>query len=273
MRKNIVLPVLFVFSVLLLSCNRSQSPLGTYDTEASEESVPIEKTALLSSGEEYETFLYERQLTRNGTVRFETDNTDKTRKNIQEAVSETKGYISSDNSDEQLNRKESTVIIRVPADNFDALLAKITSGAKKIDYKNIEVLDVTQEYIDLDTRIKTKKELEERYRELLKRANTVEEILKIEEQIGILRADIESTEGRLRYLSSQIRYSTLHVTFYKKSSDFRFAGKMGKAFRNGWNNLLWLLVGITNLWAILLFGVLLFGAVTYIVRRRRRRKL
>ena len=60
------------------------------------------------------------------------------------------------------------VTIRVPASQFDALLDRISLNTDKIEDKHIEVLDITQEYIDLDTRIKTKKELENRYQELLK---------------------------------------------------------------------------------------------------------
>ena len=73
---------------------------------------------------------------------------------------------------------------------------------------------------------KTKKEVEARYRELLTRATSVEEILKIEEQIGNIRTEIESAEGRLRYLSNQVQYSTLHVTFYEKYSNFGFWNKI-----------------------------------------------
>ena len=73
----------------------------------------------------------------------------------------------------------------------------------------IDSQDVTEEYIDITARLKTKKELEARYLELLKKANKVEEIVSIEKEIGNLRSDIESIEGRLRYINNAVAYSTL----------------------------------------------------------------
>ena len=213
--------------------------------------------------------VYERKLTKNGSIRFETSNLNKTKQLITSAVTALNGYISNDNISESDNHTENTLTVRVPADKTDSLIAIIESNASKIDYKSIDVQDVTEQFIDLDTRVKTKKEVEACYRELLTRATSVEEILKIEEQIGNIRTEIESAEGRLRYLSNQVQYSTLHVTFYEKYSNFGFWNKMGKAFKNGWNSLLWLLVGIANLWAILLFIALVITLIVYLTKRKR----
>lgn len=232
-----------------------------------------EKQSLPAAPEEInaDTATYERKLTKTGSIRFQSSDMGKTRLLLANAVSETQAYISSENASETGGRIENTVTIRVPAGNFDALMQKIESSAMKIDYKNIDVQDVTQEYIDLDTRIRTKKEVEARYQELLKRANTVDEILKIEAQIGDIRAEIESAEGRLRYLSKQVTYSTLTVTYYERNTQFRFVHKMGNALRNGWNNLLWVLVGVANLWAIILFVAVVWIVIAYLVKRRKKK--
>ena len=95
----------------------------------------------------------ERKLTKNGMLRFETSDAQKTRAAIQKAITEAKGYVASDSKDEEEGRQTSTVTLRVPSDRFDALVDRITAEAGKIDYKNIEVSDVTQEYIDLDARL------------------------------------------------------------------------------------------------------------------------
>ena len=69
--------------------------------------------------------------------------------------------------------------------------------------------------MDVEAQIEDKKGNRIAYRELLKQAKSVEEILKIEEQIDKLRAEIESTEGRLRLLKDRESYSTLPVSFYE----------------------------------------------------------
>ena len=197
----------------------------------------------------------ERKLTKNGMLRFETSDAQKTRAAIQKAITEAKGYVASDSKDEEEGRQTSTVTLRVP-----------------IDYKNIEVSDVTQEYIDLDARLKTKKDLEARYQELLKRANSVDEVLKVEAQISSLRAEIESAEGQMRYLKNQVALSTLTVSFYEKTVAAGFGYKFQRALRQGWDNLLWVIVGLANLWAILLFVAIVWIIIARIRRNRKRKK-
>lgn len=264
--------VFFLLSTLLLICCSHNSGETAYSDIASAEAEISAPNQLPSDIETQDTArISERKLTKTGIIRFRTSDMVKTKTAITQTVFELKGYISNENTSQYDRRIENTLTIRIPAESFDALLQKIESGAEKVDAKNIEVQDVTQEYIDLDARVRTKKELEARYQELLRRANTVEEILKIEEQIGNIRTEIESAEGRLRYLSKQVTYSTLTVTYYEQNTQFGFFNKMGNALKNGWNNLLWVVVGLTNLWAIILFGVLIILAVTYIAKRRKRR--
>lgn len=122
----------------------------------------------------------------------------------------------------------------------------------------------------MESRIKTKKELETRYKELLKKASKVDEILIIEKEMGSLRTEIESMEGQLQYLQDRVSFSTLTVTFYEKTSgSFGFNSKMGSAVKNGWTNLLSFLIGLVNLWPFLILGAL----VVFLYKRFLRKKI
>src|SRR5690606_32620415 len=156
-----------------------------------------------------------RKLIKNGHIDFETENLNKTRQDILRAIQKYEGYISSENEFKNNYEISSNIAIRIPAENFDKLIAEISIGVEQFDRKEIYVQDVTAEFLDMEARIKTKKELEDRYREILKRANSVTEILEVERQIGNLRAEIESFEGRLKYLNNQVSYSTLNVRVYE----------------------------------------------------------
>lgn len=266
-------PFLLIGPALILNFCSNPSDDGNRNTVLAEQSKAIATEPAMydkagPNNIETET-IYERKLTKNGSIRFETSNLDKTKQLITNAVASLNGYISNDNTSESDNRTENSLIVRIPADKADSLITVIESNASKIDYKSIDVQDVTEQFIDLDTRVRTKKEVETRYRELLARATSVEEMLKIEEQIGNIRTEIESAEGRLRYLSNQVQYSTLNVTFYEKNSDFGFWKKMGNAFSNGWNSLLWLFVGIANLWAIILLIATVVLAIAHLTKRKR----
>lgn len=195
----------------------------------------------------------ERQLIKTGNISFETNSIEKTRTQLLQEIESLDGYISNENQYDSGDRIHYNIQVRLPAKNFDALLNSIAENATRIENQSVNVQDVTEEYIDIQSRLKTKKELEERYRELLARANSVEEILSIEREIGVLRSDIESYEGRLNYLKNQVSLSTLNVDFYQLTlKDFGFFSKIGRAVSNGWTHLLAFIVGLIEIWPFLI---------------------
>ena len=147
------------------------------------------------------------------------------------------------------------------------MLVKIEALAARVDNRNIETSDVTEEFIDKEARIKTKKELENRYREILKQAKDVSDILSIEAQLNHVRSDIESMEGRLQYLKNQVAFSTLTLSFYEPvGAESALGAKTITAFANGWNMLVLFLIGLVNVWPFML----IIAAVLYIAVRRNR---
>lgn len=213
----------------------------------------------------------ERKVIKRGGISFQTRSIQETTSFIITTVNELKGYISSENVYNSENRTTQRLEIRIPATNFDELLIRISQNANRIDSKNVQVQDVTEEYIDIESRIKTKKELENRYKELLPQAKTVEEILAIEKEMGTLRTDIEAIEGRLGYLKDQVSLSTLTVEYYELSnSTLNFSSKLVQALVTGWKFLLGFIIGLVHLWPFLaISGITLF----IIFRAGRKRKL
>ncbi|MBP7238826.1 MAG: DUF4349 domain-containing protein [Saprospiraceae bacterium] len=246
--KQIFRLLAILFLAAIYSCNQSQDQRGV----AAE--APLEKPASVDKTEvSQDNLVIERKIIKEGEIRFETSNAPETKEIISKSVAEFKGYISNDNVFDYKDKVEYRITIRVPAEKFESLLDRISLNAKKLDSKNINALDITEEFIDIEARTKTKKELENRYKEILKQAKTVEEILTIEKEIGALRTEIESIEGRLKYLQDKVSFSTLTVVFYEKtSSSFGFNSKFGEAFHNGWTNLLLFFVAMANLWPFIL---------------------
>ena len=180
-------------------------------------------------------------------------------------------YISSETQSNNPGRFEYNQVIRIPASQFDQLVSKIERLATRVENKNIETSDVTEEFIDKEARIKTKKELEQRYREILKQADEVSDILSIEAQLNHVRADIESMEGRLTFLKNQVAFSTLTLSFYEPiGAETAFGTKTVAAFSHGWNMLLMFLIGLVNIWPFLL---IISGVIYLAVRRMRDRRV
>ncbi|MBQ0740603.1 DUF4349 domain-containing protein, partial [Aquimarina celericrescens] len=89
--------------------------------------------------------------------------------------------------------------------NFDIVLDSICKTAEFVDFKNISTIDVTEEYVDITSRLKTKVEVKQRYETILRtKAKTVEDILMAEEKLSKLQEEIESAQGRLKYLGSKV---------------------------------------------------------------------
>lgn len=274
MKKIILFIGVLLFAV---SCNNNQEEAAKlemmqYDAATSRKSaVTSQKLKLEQPQSNQNESNIQRKLIKTGNVSFETDELEKTRKIIIDLVNQNNGYVSSDNQYKSDDRISATISIRIPAEKFDSILDEIAKGVKKFDSKNINISDVTEQFLDTEARLKTKKALELKYLEILKKAKTVREILDVERELGSLRADIESTEGRLKYLQSQVSFSTLNISFYKQiaASETSFIGKISKAFKTGFENIKDFFLYLINVWP---FIIILFLLFFYIRKRRVRTK-
>lgn len=103
------------------------------------------------------------------------------------------------------------VTIRIPSSQFGQAVETIRGFGRVIDEKE-SGQDVTEEYIDLEARIRTKKALEAQFLEIMKQAKKVSEALEVQTQIANVRSEIESLEGRRRFLENRAALSTINIT-------------------------------------------------------------
>lgn len=254
--------------VLFISCNHSAK---LESDELAEEQLMIRSPAFDYQVDKKAEEPIERKLLKEGSVHFETNDIKETYTFITALCKEFNAYIASENQNNYKSRLEQDLTVRVPAEQLDAFIAKIEEHAKQIENKNVNVKDVTEEFIDTEARLKTKKALEARYHELLKQAKTVEDIISVESQLSTIRADIESMEGRLKYLRDRVSLSTLNISFYETiGTDFGFASKLADALKQGWDNLLIFIIGLIHIWPFILLMVLL---IYFFIRWRKRKKL
>ncbi|AEE49886.1 DUF4349 domain-containing protein [Haliscomenobacter hydrossis] len=270
------LPCLYWFLCigLIAACDRASSNFENGDVKESSapqsEAAPPPPPGEVAPKEAKGEANVEIKLIKTGTLEFETSDLESTYQRIRTAAQTNGAFVSNESTANEYDRIVQHLTIRVPSRNFDPLLSAISKGVKHFDTKNIEAVDVTEEFVDAEARLKTKKQVEQRYQDLLKRANKISEILEIEKQIGELRAEIESIEGRLRYLSNRVDYSTLDIRFYKKVAEHRVVeeNRFGRAFRNGWDGMVSFMIGLTSIWPFLI----IFGIGGYFFWRRWRKK-
>ncbi len=109
-------------------------------------------------------------------------------------------------------RDDTTITVRVPAARFDEVLAKVATLGDVLT-RNVAVRDVTEEYFDLETRLRNQEVVLRRLQELLLRASSVDDALKVEAELARVATEVEQLKGRLKLLRELVAYSTITVTF------------------------------------------------------------
>jgi hypothetical protein len=115
-------------------------------------------------------------------------------------------------------RDDMTVVIRIPAAKFDDLLKRIEKLGDVL-HRNVAAEDVTEQFMDIEVRLKNARAVRDRLQALLDKATKVEESLEIEKELTRVGTEIETLEGKLKYLRDRVTFSTITVSFRPKQSD------------------------------------------------------
>lgn len=211
-----------------------------------------------------------RQLIRTGDIEFTVLNLDSAYKRIHQDVAKVDGFVANETLETYRGYRAYRLTVRVKPEKFESLIAQILNGSESLAHKRIETQDVSQRYYDLESRLSSKKALEKRYLQLLTQAKTVEDILKIEAEAAQLREDIEAMEGNFRLLKNQIGLSTLSVYFYETQASLQpgILSRIAENFTNGWTGFIDSMIGLINVWPLLI----LLGFGIWAFRRYRRRR-
>jgi len=238
--------VMLLVLTVLFGCKKAESGSAVFDNIGTKSSVT--KVQVL-----------DRKLIKQGRIDFQTKDVEVTDKMVRGLAKECGAWVSDDNCFRSKSKLEYNLTIRVPSDKYDSLtnLILMKADVKKLDSKSTSIQDVTEEYIDVETRLEIKKDSEKKLTDLLGRAKNLTEVLEIQKQLSELREDIESVEGRMKYLADQVSYSTLRVSFYVKMPySSRFVGGFWEALKNGWEVFLYVLTGAAYLWVLILVVIL-----------------
>lgn len=213
------------------------------------------------------------KIIKEASLRFETDNLEDTFNRIQTAIAANKASIQNDSEGKDYDNIYRNLTVRVPSQNFDSFVNAISKGVSYFERKDISSQNVTEQYIDLTSRLKTKRKLEERYLQILQKATKISEILEIEKQISAIREEIEAKEGQLKYLESRVSESTVTIEFYKTIAQKEgvktsYGSKLWTAIQSGFFSLSEFLISIISLWPF----IILFCVFAYFIRKRFKRK-
>jgi len=134
---------------------------------------------------------------------------------IEEAVSRAGAYILQFSEHETTYERSGTFSIKVPASGFSSLLSQLEQihpSAKK----SMQGQDVSEEFVDLSSRLKAKEVVESRLIIFMEKASKTDELLAFSNELSKVQEDIERLKGRMRYLEQNVAYSTIDVRMSQK---------------------------------------------------------
>lgn len=276
----LLLQITLIFLLSISSCNNSssspvdnQAPMYEYGEDKSispdmqSDNEPLQKV-------KEESVTPEKKIIKEGRISINVSDIEKSKTKVNDLVSTNSGYYANESFNNSDYESTYNLQIRIPSKNFEKFIKELEDGKEEIVFKEITAQDVTTQYIDIELRLENKRSYLTRYKELLSQAKSVNEILEIEEKIRVLQEEIESAEGQLKYLASQVSFSTLNLSIqkikpfkYSRTDRGSFFEKLKLSLSSGWYGFVDFTLFMLNLWP---FAILI--AVTFFLFKKWRRR-
>ena len=265
------IPILILGLILTSACAPAGAPPMPGPTPApSEEAIDEERyPGVITPSEE----TVERKIVKTGHITLEVEDIGEAMDKVAEVADELGGYVVSSHKYEREKGTSGSISIRVPANRFDEAFDRLRGLAINVPDESTTSKDVTEEYIDLEARLHNLEATEAQYLMLLEKAETVEEMLKVQQALSNVRGQIEQIEGRMKYLERTSDMSLIEVTL-KETKGLAEPWSASDALKSA-------VRGLTTFGRGLATGLIWLGVFCWIwipilvfwLRRRRRRKV
>lgn len=158
---------------------------------------------------------------------------------VQQLAQQFGGEVSVARTEELGETPSGSVTLRVPVDEFEEVVAKVRSLDAEVRSATTSGKDVTAEYADLETQIRTLAAARERFLEILSRARTIGDVLAVQQRVDDATGKIDRLEGQRRVLAAQSERATLEVVVTEEDDPAVTKATpddgIGKAFADAWD--------------------------------------
>ena len=220
--------VLLTLAVALSGCSRQKSELqarlSTSEQKPIAEPIEAQKRTNYSLDQTEKAVSVEaavdRKIIRDANLTIEVASTTEAQQRVTSIAETLGGFVVTSEARQRQDSEPAKrtldikLVIRVPSGQFNAALEQIEKLATNLPERNVTGQDVTEEFIDLDARLKTQKALELQFLDIMKQAKKVNDALEVQSQIAGVRTEIEKLEGRRRFLESKSSLSTITVNIH-----------------------------------------------------------
>jgi hypothetical protein len=292
--------VLGLIAVLSTSaCAAASTPAASPDRGRAEESAPRAAApapqtaaapprqaaatgAAASQGDQAQQNLpsLDRMIIRTVTMTLAVGNVQETFRQVELIAAEQRGYLAGSQIRQDGDRLTATMTLRIPADpaTYQATLERLRGLAERVVDEQAQAQDVTEEYVDIESRLRNLRATEESLLALLGRAQRIEDIINIQRELTNVRGQIEQIQGRKQALERRADMATINLTI-REAGAFSRPGwnpgstleeairALGAALRGLVTFAIWLLV-FTPIWGgLLLLGWLIVWLLVRLIRR------
>ncbi len=259
----------------------SKMSFKTGQTEM-DESSDRETEQVQTENQDHETLTgkSQRKVIYHADVQLEVKDFHETQRELETKAKEFGGYIVESSSSEYDSHLSGSMTFRIPEGRFQQFIDAAENSASKMMDRNVTGRDVTEEYVDLESRLRSKKAVEVRLLAFMEEAENTGDLLKISKELDAVQEEIEQLAGRLQFLQNQTAYAT--VTIYMgegikvmEQGDLNTWERVEKQFTRNINFLMSFFSGVAvvligNIPALILTGLL--AAAGFAVYRKLRLK-
>lgn len=216
---------------------------------------------------------FNRKIIRNAELAIQVDDPADAQRKISAIAEQQGGFVvTSEISQYGSSGPSVSITMRVPADHFGQAMEALHAVGSKVLSEKTTGQDVTEEYIDLEARIRTKQALEAQFLEILKQAKSVSDALQVQREIADVRGEIEQLEGRRRFLENQSSLSTIKVALQTPAAvvtttGSSFGDHIKRAFGDSIDTASAIVIGFIRLLGVLIPIVVLIVLPAYFLIR------
>ncbi|MBI2912150.1 MAG: DUF4349 domain-containing protein [Chloroflexi bacterium] len=173
--------------------------------------APAPSAGTGTSGDAALTGLLDRKIAYNAQINLQVQDLDGSFQAVADLARQMGGFVASSNQKGDVDKPQATLSIRVPVARYEDAMAALRRLGAKVEQESATARDVTEEYTDLEARVRNLEFTEARYKELMAQAKTLDEVLRVQQLINNVRSEIDRTQGRLNVLSRLTDLATIDV--------------------------------------------------------------
>jgi hypothetical protein len=181
-----------------------------------------------------------RAIIKTGSLTIKADDVAATRQKAITAIAGLDGQVASEDTGSDADGKitQANLVLKVPTKSYDAAVERLSGLGDRLQIHQ-ESTDVTEQVVDVESRIESQRASLDRMRALMSKANTIGEIVSVESELTRREADLESLLAKQKNLTLQTDLATLNLTVTGKSAPAAMAEDPDRGFlaglKGGWN--------------------------------------